>query len=254
MMLKQVLLNGDKTRMDTRVGFLYMIEIIAVNLKDALEKSKFDRLMSYVSSEKRERINRFYRYEDAQRTLIGDILIRYSLCRRLGIKNSDLIFKVNEYGKPFLSNDEDTQYNISHSGEWVVCSIDNFPLGIDIEQIKPIDMTIAERFFSKEEVKSLKEKSSVERAVYFYDLWTLKESYIKAVGKGLSLPLNSFTISVNEGNITVCSIYGSDDYYFRQYHIDENYRMAVCSRKNEFPHSVHFIGLNELYEDVALLL
>lgn len=230
-----------------------MIEIFAVNLDVTLEKNKFDRLMSYISTEKRERISRFYRSEDAQRSLIGDVLIRYLLCQRLKIKNRKLIFGVNVYGKPFLKNYNGIQYNISHSGKWVACTVDNRPVGIDVEQIKSIDLRIAERFFSKQEFEELMCKNIIEIEACFYDLWTLKESYIKAVGKGLSIPLDSFTIQIEEGNITVCSKYESDDYYFRQYSIDKDYKIAVCSSKNEFPRDVKFIDINELYEGVLLL-
>lgn len=230
-----------------------MLVIAAVNFNDTFNKNKFDKLMSVISIEKRKRIDRFHRYEDALRTLIGDILVRCLLCKRLGIKNRELIFGVNEYGKPFLVNDTNIQYNISHSGKWVVCSIDNLPVGIDIEQIKPINMGIAERFFSKEEIKSLMGKDIVERENYFYDLWTLKESYIKAIGKGLSLPLDSFTIRIEENNITVHTTHESDNYYFKQYYIDKDYKMAVCSIKNGFPDRMDFINVNELYEEVLLL-
>ncbi|MHB8061727.1 MAG: 4'-phosphopantetheinyl transferase family protein [Ruminiclostridium sp.] len=230
-----------------------MIEIIGANLSDTLEKSKFERLMSCTSTEKRERIRRFHEYKDALRTLIGDILIRYMLCQRLKIKNQELVFGVNEFGKLFLRNYDDVEFNISHSGEWVVCSIDNLPIGIDIEQIKPIDMSIAGRFFSKEEVKSLMGKDIVEREDYFYDLWTLKESYIKAIGEGLSMPLDSFTIRIKGDNISVHSILQSDNYYFKQYHIDNDYKMALCSRKNEFPRNINLINVNDLFEEILLL-
>lgn len=53
-------------------------------------------------------------------------------------------------------------------------------------------------FFSDEEVEDLNTRSLVGKIDYFYDLWTLKESYIKAIGKGLSIPLNSFTIKKNK--------------------------------------------------------
>lgn len=230
-----------------------MIEVISVNLNDALERSKFERLMSYTSKEKRERIKRFQGYDDALRTLIGDVLIRYLICKKLEIENQKLLFGANEFGKPFLINDNNIQFNISHSGKWVVCSIDNLPVGIDIEQIKSIDMGIAERFFSKNEVKSLMSKCVAEREAYFYDLWALKESYIKAVGKGLSIPLNSFTIRIVEDNITLYSTNEPDNYYFKQYPIDKDYKMAVCSSKNEFPDKINFININELYEEVLLL-
>lgn len=230
-----------------------MLQISAVNLVDNLERNKYHKLTTYIPTEKLERINRFHQYQDAQRALVGDILARYLLCKRLGVRNNELIFGVNEYNKPFLINNTNIHYNISHSGRWITCSIDNSPVGIDIEQVKPIDMSIAERFFSKEEVKSLISKCMAERESYFYDLWTLKESYIKAVGKGLSIPLDSFTIRIDKDNITLHSANESENYYFKQYIIDRDYKMSVCSRKNEFPDKINFISLNELYEEVLLI-
>lgn len=119
-------------------------------------------------------------------------------------------------------------YNISHSDKQVTGSTDNLPVGIDVEQIKPIDIKISERFFSKHEFNKLLGKSYTEREPYFYELWTLKESYIKAVEKGLSIPLDSFTIRINGGNIT------------------------VCSKKNEFPQDINIIDVNELYNKFLL--
>lgn len=106
--------------------------------------------------------------------------------------------------------------------------MDNLPVGIDVEQIKPIDIKISERFFSKQEFNKLLGKSYTEREPYFYELWTLQESYIKAVEKGLSIPLDSFTIRINGGNIT------------------------VCSKKNEFPQDINIIDVNELYNKFLL--
>ncbi len=225
-----------------------MTEIYAVNLDEAFEDSKFNILLSYISMEKQERIHKFLKYEDALRTLMADVLIRYVLCRKLKVNNQSLIFKTNEYGKPFLSNYDGVHYNISHSGRWVVCSVDNCPVGIDIEQIKPIDMSIAERFFSEYEFAGLMNKSAGCREEFFYQLWAAKESYIKAVGKGLSMPLNSFTIDIFGNSITVSSASGADNYYFRQYFIDNAYKMVVCSKNNEFPQNIIFLDMNKIYE------
>lgn len=230
-----------------------MLQIAAVKLDDPLERNQYDKLVTYISLEKQNRINRFHQIYDAQRALIGDILARYLLCKRLGVRNNELIFALNEYGKPFLIHDSNIQFNISHSGRWVTCSIDNFQVGIDVEQVKPIDISIAERFFSKEEVKSLMNRCIAERESFFFDLWTLKESYVKAVGKGLSIPLDSFSIQIAGDNITLNSAMESEDYYFKRYPIDKGYKMAVCSRKNEFPDEIKFISVNELYEEVLLL-
>jgi 4'-phosphopantetheinyl transferase len=229
------------------------MEIAIVNLENVLEKYKYDRLISCVSIEKREKISKFYRYEDVLRALIGDILIRFLLSKRLKIKNQNLKFGVNKFGKPFLKNYTDVEFNISHSGKWVVCTLDDLPVGIDIEQIKTIDFGIAERFFSKDEIKSLMSKCIAEREDYFYVLWVLKESYIKAIGKGLSLSLDSFTLYIVEDHITVYPSYESINYYFRQYHIGKDYKMAVCSKKDKFPHNINYININELYEEFLLL-
>jgi 4'-phosphopantetheinyl transferase len=231
-----------------------MIEIFAVKINNPLAKSRFDKLLSCVSDEKKERIRRFYRYEDAQRTLIGDILVRYLLCRRLGIKNEMLVFRANRYGKPFLTNSSEIQYNISHSGKWVVCSIHNLPIGIDVEHIKPIDVSIAEKFFTKQEFNELTCKNEAEKMHYFYDLFTLKESYIKAEGKGLSIPLDSFIIKIDENSISVSPINESVKYYFRQYCIDEEYRLSICARKNEFPRNIVIYDIQEIYEEICCYL
>lgn len=230
-----------------------MVEVYAVNFENTFEKSKFNILLSCLTMEKRERIRKFLKYEDALRTLISDILIRYLLCKKLRVDNHNLSFKTNEYGKPFLSSHDGIEYNISHSGRWVVCCIDNSPVGIDIEQIKPIDISIAEKFFSKDEVLSLLNKDVIRREEFFYELWTSKESYIKAVGKGLSIPLNSFTINIYRNNITVSSTYEQNTYYFKQYFIENGYKMVVCSKNNYFPGDIEFMDLNKLYEEALLL-
>jgi len=230
-----------------------MLEAVAVKLDESLDKIRFEKLMTCVSNEKRERIRRFRKYDDALRSLIGDVLARYLICRRLKVKNKDIVFDANEYGKPFLKNFSDIEFNISHSGKWVTCCLDTHPTGIDIEQIRHIDMSIAQRFFSEEEYKYLMSKSIVEREAFFYDLWTLKESYIKAVGRGLSIPLNSFTINIKDDYITICTVHGTDKYFAKQYCIDKGYKMAVCSGKNEFPPGVDIIDANDLYGWIMLL-
>lgn len=162
-----------------------MLETYILNIDKDLSKDDFERLLGLVSEKKKERILRFHMFEDAQRSLLGDILARYAICKRLGVKNKDLSFGENEYGKPVLIAPLRIHYNISHSGDWVVCAVDDNPVGIDVEVIKPIDFKIAERFFSRDEYLALMSQPEEIRLKYFYIVWTLKESYIKAEGKGL---------------------------------------------------------------------
>ncbi|OPX43168.1 4'-phosphopantetheinyl transferase sfp [Ruminiclostridium hungatei] len=225
-----------------------MLEIYAVRLDYTFEKNKYDELLTCIAAEKRERVGRFFKYEDALRTLISDILVRYLVCDRLKVKNKELLFSANEYGKPFLANYDGIQYNTSHSGRWVVCALADSPVGIDVEQIKPIDLRIAERFFSKEEFASLMSKEEAHREEFFYELWASKESYIKAIGRGLSIPLDSFSVNIGEKSVRLDSQYQAAAYFFKKYFVEPGFKMVACSCGGDFPEKVEFMEANELYE------
>ncbi|MCL2663873.1 MAG: 4'-phosphopantetheinyl transferase superfamily protein [Oscillospiraceae bacterium] len=189
------------------------MKITILEIKPKLSHNEFSDLLALVSNEKREKVKRFHIESDSQSSLLGDILARIELCGLTGLRNNQLSFSENEYGKPLLTNAKDVHYNISHSGMFVVCAFNSAPVGIDIETIKPIDMAIAKRFFSQDEVDYIlypSDENKLETKVLnhsvggsaepsnkyerFYQIWTMKESYIKWEGMGLSKPLNSFCV------------------------------------------------------------
>ena len=207
-----------------------MLETHILKINKNIERYDFDRLLGYVSEKKKERIRRFHRFEDAQRTLLGDILTRYAICNKLGIKNKDLVFGTNDYGKPVLSTPHGIHFNMSHSGNWVVCAInDGGPVGVDVEVIKPVDLAVAKNFFSSDEYISIINQPKELQQKYFFIIWTLKESYIKAEGKGLSIPLNSFSIKIVDHNIYVSTTSDFRKYYFHQSFLDYNATYALCT-------------------------
>lgn len=209
-----------------------------LKIDKCIEEDCFRQLLLLVSDEKRQRIQKFYRSEDAQRSLLGDLLARYALFQKLG--HNDFIFGLNPYGKPFLQNFPHVHFNISHSGSWVVCAIDEFPVGIDVEEIKATDFKIAERFFSPPEYRSLLEQPPGERLEYYYSIWTLKESYIKAKGKGLWIPLDSFTIDLSDSTISVSANNQAENYCFHSYKPDRNYICSICSKDHGLREPVMF--------------
>jgi 4'-phosphopantetheinyl transferase len=170
------------------------LEITVLTIAPELTQTEFSSLLPFVSPTKRALIHRYRRYQDAQRTLLGDILARAGICRKTGLRSRQLHFSANRYGKPFLLNDPTIHFNISHAGRYVVCAIGDQPVGVDIEIIKPINLRIAERFFAPDEtacILSAPEASQTER---FFQIWTMKESRIKWEGKGLHKPLPSFSV------------------------------------------------------------
>jgi len=227
-----------------------MTEVYALQIPDDIPPTIYLRLLSSVSLNKQERIKRFKRKEDIYRTLIADILIRSIISVKYGIPNQDINFTYNSYGKPFLLRDNNFSFNVSHSGRWVVAIIGEQQLvGIDVEEIRPIEIDIAKRFFATEEYIALKEKEEREYLSYFYDLWTLKESYIKALGRGMSIPLDSFVIKRKRfsGEFSISQKDSPRSFFFRQYEIDSKYKVSACSTSNSFPKSVTRCDFYELY-------
>jgi 4'-phosphopantetheinyl transferase len=126
------------------------------------------------------------------RTLIG---------RYLNKPPEALNFTYSEYGKPSLQVESTLQlrFNVAHSGDFALYAfVLGRDIGVDIESINPefASETIAERFFSANEVAALLAFSKSEQAHAFFDCWTRKEAFIKAQGRGLSLPLDAFEVSL----------------------------------------------------------
>ena len=203
-----------------------MSEVIILHATPIFTKNEFNTLMQLVTPEKQERINRFHFYNDECNTLLGDVLARVEICRLTGLSNKHQEFSVNAYGKPILLSNPRIHFNISHSGNYVVCAIGDKPLGIDIEVIKPIDLKIANRFFSADEIEYIFNSQDDFMTNRFYEIWTKKECRIKWEGKGLSIPLPSFSVlNAEEANVI-------------SYHMVFNNDEAIChlcSCNNDVP-------------------
>lgn len=192
-----------------------------------LRDTEYTDLLQLVSKERRKRVQSYRLYKDSQRSLLGDILARYIIVKRSGVRNGELRFTNNPYGKPMLIVPEGTYFNISHSGDWIVGATDSFPVGIDVEEIQAADMDIAERFFSTAEYRALASESPETRNDAFYILWTLKESYIKAEGQGLSMGLDTFTVTA--GSTTVQHEHGVEEKHLQHHKLDERHMLALCA-------------------------
>ncbi len=212
-----------------------MAQVYALKLDEEINETPFRLLSTKISKEKKERVETFYRREDALRTLFSELLLRYILRKFVGLQNETISFLYSDYGKPSLKNFPQLHFNLSHSGEWIVCATDTHPIGIDIEQIQPIDLSIAEHYFSEKEKQQLFSLPPWAQLSFFFELWTLKESFIKQKGKGLSIPLNSFTVSLTpEQPITLEENGNRLPLFFKQYQPDNAYKMAVCGRNDSF--------------------
>ncbi|WIV17767.1 4'-phosphopantetheinyl transferase superfamily protein [Paenibacillus polygoni] len=235
------------------------MDIWSVHLRPILDSGiDWMRIIPLMNSQLQAKIQKFRQPEDQLRTLCGELLLQRYALERWRIPPSGLVKKYNAYGKPELAEYPSCHYNISHSGDWVVAAFDYNPVGIDIETAaNPIEISIAERFFSPTEVSLLQEQNEEQQQSLFYSLWTLKESYIKAEGSGLSIPLDSFSFEFREQNqehnneeSNNVELYRSDtldtSWYFKQYRIDPGYALAVCGREPDFPKQVEAVRWDTL--------
>lgn len=224
-----------------------MINIQLLRIPAEIPNEVWHSLLSLVSAERRQQAARFVHQADAYRSVLGEALARMTLGKWTGSRPGDLVFIRNTYGKPSLTSHPDLPFNVSHSGDWVaVISGGHAPLGVDVEKISPIDMTIAERFFSPLESRNLAAEPAEEQLETFYRLWTLKESYIKAIGMGLSMPLDSFSMLRGMDGLWYCP--EAPTYRFLSQRLDEGHMLAATSSTEiEPPAKPNVITIEDLY-------
>ncbi|MBD0378723.1 4'-phosphopantetheinyl transferase family protein [Paenibacillus sedimenti] len=225
---------------------LLTLHVYAVHLSEELDKRKFNRMFHHLSPKKQYKVGRMLKYEDAVRSLVGELLVKYAIGTMTNLPRHEIRFGVNAYGKPVIDGNEAVCFNVSHSGDWVVCAIDSDTVGIDVEKIQKIDLQIARQFFSQAENEQLMTLPASLRVAYFFDIWTLKESLIKADGRGLSLPLDSFSIIKQGANIHLVAGDEIPDYHFIQYEIDPAYKLSICAKSRHFPDQVIHIDVDLL--------
>lgn len=231
------------------------MEVYAIDIDNKLSEELQEKFLSYINVEKRDKINRFKNEKDMLRSLISDVLVRGIICSKLHIKNYEIIYDYNKYGRPRIKNKVNFHFNISHSGKWVVVVIDDEIVGIDIEEIKEMEyLDIAKRFFHQNEYNWLLIKNGKEKAEGFFKLWTAKESYVKMQGKGLTIPLDSFSLVVD----LYGDIYMKDTYdhnlkgYFKTSIIDKNYVLTTCSKKEEYNLNINVMSYGDVFKLISL--
>ena len=221
-----------------------MNHIYLSKINQSLSQEAMDNLLKTISRENREKCQRFKFKEDALRTLYGELMVRYFLCQQFSFKNEDIEILKSDEGKPYIKGFP-IHFNISHAGDFVVCVFSEQEVGIDIEQIKEVDLGIAKRFFCQNEYKDLLAQKIIDQLDYFYSLWTLKGSYLKYLGTGISIPLDSFCFKIAEADISCLDDNREVTQFFKQFPID-GYKLSVCSMIDDFPDKIKRIGIEEM--------
>ncbi|OMF85290.1 4'-phosphopantetheinyl transferase superfamily protein [Paenibacillus sp. FSL R7-0273] len=199
-------------------------------------------------AEKRERLSRLQQEKDRIRGLLGDLLVRKVISQALNIPYFNLRFARNAYGKPFLC-EGGLEFNISHSGDWVVCAVSKEPVGIDIEKKGTVDLELARRFFAKDEDRYIREQDDEESQLErFYQVWSAKESLIKAVGRGLSQGLDTFSV-VSDYKLTPHIEMDGVIWNLTGVSLDSGYSLYACTAGTNTCEKIEIIDVRLLIEE-----
>ena len=163
-----------------------------------LPTSFIDLLEATLSADEKDRAARFHFPADQNRYIISHGSLRKILALYLHCEPDQLSFSVNDYGKPSLDQSR-LEFNLSHSGDFALLAVTPArKIGVDVEKMRAgisADI-IGGHYFSKAEMAELQALPLEQREAAFFRCWTRKEAYIKAQGQGLSLPLDSFDVSL----------------------------------------------------------
>lgn len=162
------------------------------------------RLEAYLSPDERARAARFRFPEHRTAFVAGRGVQRDVLARYTGLAPAELAYREGSHGKPELDGAAAAgiRFNVSNAGALALYAVTlRREIGVDLEQIKPMPdgMDIARRFFSAPENEVFAALPEEVRDLAFFRCWTRKEAYIKAVGEGLSMPLDRFDVAFAPG-------------------------------------------------------
>lgn len=211
-----------------------MIYTYYIDVTQFEEKALFEEAYCLLSPYRKQKIAQFRQTKDRCRSLGAGIAFDHALAV-YGLREREMVYEFGEWGKPFLKEYPDLHFSLSHSGAYAICSIGESPVGNDVERVRPGRLGVARRFFTPEELhfmyEALTEEEITER---MFRIWTMKESFLKVTGRGMSLSLEDFTVLVEEEKNRVQVRHSVDAlcYQMKEYGDIPGYRAAVCCRED----------------------
>ncbi|MEE6450281.1 4'-phosphopantetheinyl transferase superfamily protein [Gottfriedia acidiceleris] len=213
--------------------------IYALKLDFKMDEVLFSQIVKSLTYERQRKVNNFRKREDAIRCIFADLLAKYAIQQFHGCTLDQITIEIGDHGKPIASYPNNVHFNVSHAGIWVVCIVDEQPVGIDVEQIQVVDLEIARDFFMKEEYDFIIDSTDIEGQYRrFFQIWTMKECYVKAIGEGLNKSLQSFSVHYYEQNQPIIHDYSLKQPYpwqYEQWMLPDEYILSAASQTKSKP-------------------
>ena len=182
--------------------------------------------------------------EQIKKKILSGAFLQYGLSDALNIPMRQIFYQYGKFGKPELdksrmrgSQPENYRmdFNLSHSGKYVVLAVSDGLIGIDIEGKKKNRLAVAKRCFDQKEYEDIiSAHTEQEQDMRFLEYWTMKEAYVKYLGEGLRIPFRSFQIFRKEGFLSYLERDSQiQNIYFATLFLEEMYCISICSSSYE---------------------
>ncbi|MCI9065081.1 MAG: 4'-phosphopantetheinyl transferase superfamily protein [Lachnospiraceae bacterium] len=211
-----------------------MIHTYYADIRCLENETLFREKVKQLSPYRQQKIAILRNDRDRNRSLGAGLLLDHGLAV-YGLQERSVEYDIGQWGKPALKYHPEICFSLSHSGDYAICTIGDRPVGNDIEHVREGRLKVANRFFAEEELAWLYEaETEEERTGRMFRLWTMKESFLKVIGRGMSLSLKDFVIRMDEesGRARVRHSFDAKYYYMREYGEIDGYCTAVCAQES----------------------
>jgi 4'-phosphopantetheinyl transferase len=205
--------------------------------------SQIKTLQDILSPDELGRSQKFHFEKDRKRFIIFRAMLRRILSSYLGKNPQQIEFNYTSFGKPFLSIDSENDtisFNLSHSGGVALYAITrNQKIGIDVEQVRDHTdvMAIAKRFFSPGEIGDMEKANGKNHTELFFRYWTRKEAFVKALGKGVSFPMERLDVSLLNKFSSIIKVTAENNenvcLYVQDLFAVDGYAAAIATEAND---------------------
>lgn len=199
-------------------------------------------LFSKIEASTQKEIKAITKEQIRHQKCLGEAMSRELIESLWQLRPEDYSIKRTEHGKPYVQGEVAVFYNLSHSGDYLICAFSDQEVGIDIQQIKKEKPQLVERYFHPNEILNWQRTPLIERKLLFYRYWAAKESFLKYIGTGLSGSLSSFEILFTNDGMQVKKAELQKQPYLWSLEIDPDYQCCLCAASAEIPecHLFHF--------------
>ncbi len=209
------------------------------NLK---QQETFEYWYSKMSTDRKKKIDSYCFEKDKLLSLAAGILLYKSL-EKIGIHKVNIDY--TETGKAFLSDYTDIHFNLSHAGEIAVCAVSDEEVGVDIEEVRNFKKPVIKYICNDSELKYIESNYiniDLNPDETLTSLWTMKESLMKHVGKGLLISPKDISIDLENSKLTFCKGFDCSEAFFTRFDY-KSYKICVCSRYEVFSSEIEEVRM-----------